>query len=61
MERLRRKTQYEEVYLHAYSDGLEAEISSARFRGQLSGACRCECTYSDVLLLVVDRAEGTDR
>ena len=31
VERLWRTVQYEEVYIHAYSDGWEAEISLARF------------------------------
>jgi putative transposase len=31
VERLWRTVKYEEVYLHAYSDGWEAEISLARF------------------------------
>nr|WP_255452646.1 IS3 family transposase [Synechococcus sp. RSCCF101] len=31
VERLWRKLKYEEVYLHAYSDGWEAEVSLARF------------------------------
>jgi hypothetical protein len=31
VERLWRTVKYEEVYIHAYSDGWEAEISLARF------------------------------
>ncbi len=31
MKRLLRTLKYEEVYLHAYSDGWEAEINLARF------------------------------
>ena len=31
VERLWRTVKYEEVYLHAYSDGWDAEISLARF------------------------------
>jgi len=31
LERLWRRVKYEEVYLHAYSDGWEAELSLARF------------------------------
>ena len=32
VERLRRTVRYEEVYVHAYSDGWETKVSLARFR-----------------------------
>lgn len=34
MERLWRTVNHEEVYLPAYSDGLEAEVGLARFLGR---------------------------
>jgi hypothetical protein len=40
---------------------LLATLGFPRFRGHRSGVHRCECTSCNELLLVVDRAEVTDR
>jgi hypothetical protein len=40
---------------------LSARVGFPRFRGHRSGVHRCECTSCNELLLVVDRAEVTDR